>query len=382
MKKKDSSSWSEIKSLDERLARDPDSFCFARLSEVYLKVGLVADALHTARQGVAKHPGYLAGQRALAMACNANGLHEESRTLLEKVTAAVPEDTAAQKLLATLYVDAGDTTSAIRAYTTLLDFRPDDVQSRTRLEELQGADTVVTPPKSVTSSGKIFDYAEEDVYELSEDEIVHDEDEAPVMEEEPAAPVVAVAPVAEHHDPLSTLTLAELYEQQGFVAKALDIYRTILADAPANPQLQAKVAMLEQQVFAAENPPEQIETPDIEEDVDLLPPAACEETVALEEAPLMAAPVVEDIAIAEPEQFATAEFEETIAPVETPLMAAPVLEDVVTAEPEPFASAMFEDMSAPVEVQDFSPLVNNQADNVVGTLDNWLENIRRIKACR
>ena len=74
MKKKDSSSWSEIKSLDERLAREPDSFCFARLSEVYLKVGLVADALHTARQGVAKHPGYLAGQRALAMACNANGL--------------------------------------------------------------------------------------------------------------------------------------------------------------------------------------------------------------------------------------------------------------------------------------------------------------------
>ena len=65
MKKKDSSSWSEIKSLDERLAREPDSFCFARLSEIYLKVGLVADALHTARQGVAKHPGYLAGQRAL-----------------------------------------------------------------------------------------------------------------------------------------------------------------------------------------------------------------------------------------------------------------------------------------------------------------------------
>ena len=70
MKKKDASFWSDIKTLDERLQREPDSFCFARLSEIYLKVGLVADALHTARTGVAKHPGYMAGQRALALACN------------------------------------------------------------------------------------------------------------------------------------------------------------------------------------------------------------------------------------------------------------------------------------------------------------------------
>ena len=124
--KKDASFWSDIKSLDERLKKDPQSFCFARLSEIYLKVGLVADALHTARTGVAKHPGYLAGQRALGMACNASGLQDECRTILERVTAAMPEDVEAQKILAGLYVTNGDHESAIRIYETVLEFRPDD----------------------------------------------------------------------------------------------------------------------------------------------------------------------------------------------------------------------------------------------------------------
>src|SRR5450631_1460994 len=353
MNKKDSSSWSEIKSLDERLARDPASFCFARLSETYLKIGLVADALHTARQGVAKHPGYLAGRRALAMACNANGLHEESRSILEQVTAAMPEDTVAQKLLASLYVEAGDKSSAIRAYTTLLDFSPDDVQNKAQLEELQQVDSgeplqVITLSEPVVYDEKIDEEAEEDIYELSEADIVHDEEKASETDVEPAAAPAAEVTSQEHHDPLSTLTLAELYEQQGFVAKALDIYRTILADDPANVQLQTKIATLESQVLTAQQITEQ--------------PAATDH---------------DD----EQESFDAAASEDVSAPLKSLFIAPPVPEDTTIFEAEPVASAAFEGMPAPVEAQVFSPLAHNQADNVVGTLDSWLENIRRIKAC-
>jgi tetratricopeptide (TPR) repeat protein len=317
MKKKDSSSWSEIKSLDERLEREPDSFCFARLSEVYLKVGLVADALHTARQGVARHPGYLAGQRALAMACNANGLYEESRSILEKVTAATPEDTAAQSLLASLYVDTGDKSSAIRVYMTLLDFRPEDVQCKVQLEKLRQDVSVEAPQAAAPSTPVVCDEKvegarEEDIYDLSEDDIVSDEEDASGQYAEPVALPVA----ADRHDPLSTLTLAELYEQQGFIPKALDIYRSLLADDPANAQLQTKISQLEQSVPAEGGLTEHDETTDIDDE---------------------------------------------------------------PAHPEP---AAFEDMSPPEKAQDFSPLVHNQADNVVEALDNLLENIRRIKACR
>jgi len=322
MKKKDSSSWSEIKSLDERLAREPDSFCFARLSGIYLKVGLVADALHTARQGVAKHPGYLAGQRALAMACNANGLHEESRSILQQVTAALPEDADAQKLLANLYVEAGDRASAIRAYSTLLDFRPDDVKSKAHLEELQSSAvdepvpaevfTAEVPVESVVTAQHAED--EDDIYELTEDDVVQDEEEDDSFEDEVAqdAPVAAIT----HSDPLSTQTLAELYEQQGFVDKALNIYRSILEDDPDNEQLQAKISQLELEESAPEIP--------------------------------------------------AAEYDTADAPEES----------------EPFISAPFENITAPAQPSDFPALTQSRADNVLETLDSLLENIRRIKACR
>jgi len=317
----DSSSWSEIKSLDERLTREPDSFCFARLSEIYLKVGLVADALHTAREGVARHPGYLAGKRALAMACNASGLHEETRSILEQVTAAIPSDTEAQKLLARLHVEAGDKASAIKAYTMLLDFSPDDEQSKAQLKGLQQSDTgqslhAVTPIEPV-SNDYMVDDTDEDIYELSEDDIVYDTGK---VSDEDVVPVnatrVAGVPSSEHHDPLTTLTLAELYERQGFIAKALDIYRTILADDPDNAQLQAKIAVLESKETSFQYTTEQPATLDRDDDQ------------------------------------------------------------------EPCASVALGDVSAPLDSQLFSPLAHQTADNVVETLDSWLENIRRIKACR
>jgi len=154
---------------------------------------------------------------------------------------------------------------------------------------------------------------EEDIYELSEDDIVHDEEEAEL--ELAAAPAADLFPPV-HHDPLSTLTLAELYEQQGFVVKALDIYRIILADDPDNARLQAKIAALESQGSTPQLLTEQPATPDLDD------------------------------------------------------------------EQEPPASAALGDVSAPLNSQLFSPLARQVADNVVGTLDGWLENIRRIKACR
>jgi len=186
---------------------------------------------------------------------------------------------------------------------------------------------------------------DEDIYELSMDDIVYD-DEEEGLEPVAAAAVDVSAPV--RHDPLSTLTLAELYEQQGFIVKALDIYRSILAEDPGNAQLRAKISQLEEQATAAEKLPQQFEAPEVAVEAEEFAPTAFEEAAELAEQP--------------------------------PFIASPV--DIATAKPEPVAPAAFEGMSAPVEAQDFSPLVHNQADNVTGTLENWLENIRRIKACR
>ena len=395
MKNKGASYWSEIKTLDERLSREPDSFCFARLSEIYLKVGLVADALHTARHGVARHPGYLAGQRALAMACHASDLRDESRTILERFTAAMPEDIEAQKILATLYLDAGDASSAMRTYTTVLDFMPDDVQSRKQLETLQQGGTVEPAARRAVAAPEAVE--EEDILELSEADIVYDEE----LEEEPVITTAAEITAPEHHDPLSTQTLAELYEQQGFNTKALAIYQTLLAENPGNTHLLEKIAQLERleapaselaAVNAAEAPMEEAYAAQPEEE-----PAsffeAVEQSAAVEveaaEAPqeeaYAALPEEETVSFAETvEQFVPDEVEAAAPPLEPESVAPLAEETVIFADTAELSAPVvaFDDISTPPASQDLSPFAHKEADNVVGTLDGWLENIRRIKACR
>ncbi len=217
MQQNDASFWADIKNYEEKLAQNPDSYLFARLSEVYLKVNLVDDALHTARQGVAKYPTYIAGQRTLAMACHVKGLSEECRQALEVVAAACPEDCEVQRLLGRLFVASGNLDAARKAFSTALDFNPDD-ECRLELQALS------------TSSSSVSE--EDEIIDLSEDDIID---------------VDSVEPVETHvhHDPLSTATLAELYVQQGFIEKALDIYRALLVEKPYDMVIQERISELE-----------------------------------------------------------------------------------------------------------------------------------------
>lgn len=247
MQQHQASFWSDIKDFEERLAHDPDSYLFARLSDVYLRVNLVDDALHTARTGVEKHPAYVAGQRALAMASHAKGLYDECRSALERVTAAVPEDVEAQRMLARLLAERGEAETAARALRLVLDFHPQDEECRAELQVLERA--LFRPeglaPEDATGAGSaapVPDFGaatpveEADVIELTDDDMLVEEQDA--VDTEPS-----------RQDPLSTSTLAELYVQQGFVAKALEIYRALHAENPGDARALARIAELEAAQF-------------------------------------------------------------------------------------------------------------------------------------
>ena len=234
----------------------------------------------------------------------------------------------------------------------MLDFRPDDRCSAVELEALQHGDMAASC--DVPETGQIDATpvavdetdSEDEIIELSESDI-HEETPEEVCVVTP--PVESLA-VADHHDPLSTQTLAELYEQQGFLPKALAIYRTILADDPTNAQLIAKVADLERDEPVVDDSLEEDATVDFDEEPDSFEPEAYEEDLP--------------------------------APLESPFFE-PVPENVAeVVEPEFSASVSCEDMTPPVESNTFAPLAHQSADNVLDTLDGWLENIRRIKACR
>jgi len=317
--------WADIKNLEDQLASNPESFCFARLSEVYFKVGLIDDAIHVARQGVIKHPRYLSGQRSLALACHAKGLKSEALAALQLIAEALPEDVSSLKLLGRLYAEAGNYTDACRTFRTAVEFAPDDQECRIELESLERSQRGTSELIESNESGEDSDIDDLEELDILEDDHV-DELESIVesSDVEPQLPEVAselnIVPVP-HHDPLSTGTLAELYVKQGFIHKALEIYRAILADNPADSGTLDRVSQLE----------------------------------ALE--------------AAMPETDATSDDTFEV-----------VADDVQCTEPISEMLVKQGESIAVIKSHDVPPV--GIADNALRTLNGWLENIRRIKSCR
>lgn len=344
MQQDNSSFWTDIKTFEERLASSPDSYCFARLSEVYLKVGLIDDALHTARQGVAKHPGYLAGQRALAMACHAKGMTNDCLTALKLVTAAIPEDILSQKLLGRLSNEVGDQDAARLSFRTVLEFAPDDVESQLELQSLE------RPAGIATSFYSAVDDDDEEIIEdleILEELDVYEEESPDSVFQFQESTVQASAPAELHHDPLSTGTLAELYVSQGFIHKALDIYRAILVDDPANSTVSARVSELELLDVSAEPPV--FDNDEFYED-------ESEETLTT--------------------------FPESTSRTGDPLQVEthsemPIFSSLADAGPIGREESFFDTPTTAVSTVLPSKGI---ADNALSTLEGWLENIRRIRS--
>lgn len=314
--------WSEIKTLDAILTENPDSLFFAKLSSIYLKVGLVDDAVHCATQGVLKHPRYLAGLRALAMACNAKGLKDECRCALESFTEALPEDTEATKMLTKIYLQNGNIDAAKNCLQTILDFYPDDIDARLELTRLSSTTAEISEDDEF-----IEELDETDILELDDADLITDntsaEDDTNAYFDSTTNEVQSVDETpAPHTDPLSTVTLAELYVKQGFIEKALIIYRALLADNPNNREVAMRI--------------QELESPT---DSDTL-----EETKS--------------------EQFSQSAKE-------------PETEIAATTS----AFTEFKDFSPPPILETTAIPVSGTADNRLGTLNTWLENIRRIRAC-
>lgn len=305
MQQQSASFWADIKHFEERLAQDPNSYIFARLADVYLKVHLIDDALHTAKEGVAKFPDFVAGQRALAMACHAKGLEEECLQALEVVTAALPEDAEAQRMRAKLMVARGDIDAAKSIFHVLREFYPENTGFQEELDQLAQP---AYPPYGDVSEAESGEpetglHLPDGEASLVEDEII-DLSEDDIWMEETEETVCAAPPV--QHDPLSTVTLAELYVQQGFISKALDIYRSLYGEDPSNDEVRSRIAELESR-----------ETPSAAID----PPSG------------------------------------------------------TTAPDTKFTLSESSSLSADIPIR-------GRADEAISTLEGWLDNIRRIKACR
>ena len=237
--------WTDIKKYEDILLNDPNSFCFAQLSELYRKLGLLDDAIFVAKRGVEVHPDYVGGHLALGKAYFDRGLKPDSREALERVVRTTPENYTAQKLLSQLYLELNDVDLAKKTLQTVLDLNPDDVESRLSLEALSRGGGTDSPVETGLEGEE----------ELEEAEIVEDDllSFYEWMEEIPIAPTAEVEEpepsvldeVEPSRDPLTTATLAEIYLSQGFYDQALRIFRELSDATPDNDELRRRIAEIE-----------------------------------------------------------------------------------------------------------------------------------------
>ncbi|HBG08270.1 MAG: hypothetical protein A2075_06835 [Geobacteraceae bacterium GWC2_58_44] len=275
--------WTDIQRYEDMLVADPRSYCFAPLSELYRKLGLLDDAISVAKRGCDLHPDYPGGFFALGTACYAKGQRDEARGALERAVSLNPDNLQAHKLLGQIYVEAGEMALAEKVLQRVLQQTPDDLETTLLLrsvasqgappqpeeefleeaeliedltevlDEPLSAETALpsgaasappTPPVRAAETAEDFGGFEEsdDFWAIEEPE----ESSAPELLrafEEIASPEQP-APQQSSRDPLTTATLAELYVTQGFTVKALAIYQELLCADPANETYRSRCAEL------------------------------------------------------------------------------------------------------------------------------------------
>jgi tetratricopeptide (TPR) repeat protein len=264
MDKNSTSFWADIKKFEDILAKDPNSYCFAPLSELYRKLGLLDDAIGVAQRGTDVHPEYVGGYMALGRAYFEKGMREKSKEALERVAKATPENLLAQKLLFQIYNDEGNTSAAERALQLLVSFNPEDVESRLMLESIRKSvssteDLVSVPTMADEISGEAQTVAlpEEELAPVTTclpasgidtdaefTEIIDSEETFLSLDEMDEEGETTALSESFRPSPLPTLTLAELYASQGFQRQALNVYEELLREDPENVRLLERVDSL------------------------------------------------------------------------------------------------------------------------------------------
>ena len=255
-----SSFWTDIQRYEDMLAADPRSYCFAPLSDLYRRLGLLDDAIAIARKGCDLHPDYHGGFYALGAAYYDKGLTVEARQALERALALDPDDSRVQKMLGQLYAGAGETLLAKKVLGQVLRQNPDDLESELLLRSL--ASTLAAQPEDdlldEAEIVELTDVVEEPslaeealpsvLADLSEplEQETEELEELEELEEFWAieSPKESALPRSAARNPLASTTLAELYVSQGFIEKALTVYEDLLLADPTNRSYAGRVAEL------------------------------------------------------------------------------------------------------------------------------------------
>ncbi len=217
----------EVEKLLKLLKRNPHSKVFAPLAELYRKNGLVDDALSLCERGLSFHPDYVAGKLAYAHALLDANQVQRAAIELEDVVFQNPESLLAHRLLLVCYekMNMGGKVKEIQEVIQ-------------RLYPYSKTQKGVDQPH-ITNKGAVESYEIKSLKNIFGSENEWGEEMIERKKEKKK---------------YYTLSLAELYEHQGHLQKALEVYESLSELYPERKDLLDKKISLEKQVRNQEIP--------------------------------------------------------------------------------------------------------------------------------
>ena len=264
-----------LEKLEKICSKNPTSILFARLAEGFLKQGQVKRAAEICRQGLRYRPSYVAGHVVMGKCHLAGGFFEEARQEFQKVLQLDADHPAALWYLGQIDLKLGWEDLALRHFELALILdplnasliaqieklkpkaAPPEIPETTHPEAFTEDDVVVedvVPLDTVTGEedGATEDVANETDAASDRVELVVDENLSTLVSElaqghvepSPDAPVEDEAEKSENQPFIATVTLAELYAQQGLVEQAVATLEHVLERDPNNATVLARLEEL------------------------------------------------------------------------------------------------------------------------------------------
>jgi tetratricopeptide (TPR) repeat protein len=233
-----------IEELRQRWERDPSPQLALHLAEEYRRHDQRHEAVEVLSRALQAHPGHMAAKVALGRYEFEMGNLAAARQHLEQVAQQDPTHLVASKLLVSLYLEAGEDKQArdrLDLYKLLNESDP-DIES---LEaQLEGGDRA-RPRVPVTTAAVVVDVPRngdpfKDLWADADSEqywqAIAAEGIFPVARTlRMAVPSPGPAPIPEDYPvPGTTVTLAQLYLQQGHLDDAEEAFREVLSREPGN----------------------------------------------------------------------------------------------------------------------------------------------------
>ncbi len=211
-----------IKALEKRLEQSPSSAAFFPLASLLWERDEVGCAEALLRNGLAIHPHYAAAGVLLGEILLSKGEDQEALRFIEKALEIAPWNILGQRLFALCHQRKGDEAAAQRAL---------------RVADMFGFDEAAAPGAVADSDAGILPFASGSEYGV---------------------------------DAVLTPSLAELYEAQGHLGEARDIYMRLLKAEPANVEWTARLAAIQEQMVQGVDAGEPTVYPEIVANLDLL----------------------------------------------------------------------------------------------------------------